>query len=208
VVEPLLVLIRHGDVDGGHHVLWGRRDVALTAEGRRQVHALKPALAALQVSRLVTSPCRRASESAALLADALALIPALDAGFDEFDYGDWAGRTFGELGRDRRWLSFNRERRDRSAAPGGETVLDFRVRVRLALDDLLGQAHGVTCVVTHAEVVRTIVLDALGLQPGAWSGVTIPPASVTLLRGSSRPVRVLGVGLAATDTAALMRAAF
>src|SRR5690606_9839489 len=83
VLEPLLVLVRHGDVEHGHDVLWGRSPgVTLTAQGRRAIVALTPALRRLRVSRLVTSPCHRAVESAALLSDALGVHVDADAGFD------------------------------------------------------------------------------------------------------------------------------
>lgn len=155
------------------------------------------------MSRLVTSPCLRAAESAALFSDALGLPTTVDAGFDEFDYGAWSGRTFTELARDSRWRTFNEDRQDRSAAPGGESVVDFRRRIRESLDRQRLQPKGATCIVTHAEVVRAVVLDARGREPGAWAEITIPTASLTLLRGNSRALRILAVGIGALDVAAL-----
>lgn len=204
VLEPLLVLVRHGDVEHGHDVLWGRSPgVTLTAQGRRAIVALTPALRRLRVSRLVTSPCHRAVESAALLSDALGVHVDADAGFDEFDYGAWSGCPFTALAGDSRWRAFNEDRQDRSAAPGGESFLDFRGRIQRSLEQQLRPPTGTTGIVTHAEVVRAIVLEALGREPSAWAGITVPTASLTLLRGPSRALRVVAVGIGALEAAAL-----
>jgi broad specificity phosphatase PhoE len=78
-----MILIRHGQSEFNVH--YGRtrqdpgiRDPALTADGRVQARAAAAALAALDVRRLVTSPYRRALETAEIIAGVLAVPVAVD----------------------------------------------------------------------------------------------------------------------------------
>ncbi len=78
-----MILIRHGQSEFNVH--YGRtrqdpgiRDPALTADGRAQVAAAAAALAPLGVTRLLTSPYRRALETAEIIAGALELPVTVD----------------------------------------------------------------------------------------------------------------------------------
>jgi len=78
-----MILIRHGQSEFNVH--YGRtrqdpgiRDPALTALGRAQAQAAAGALGALGLRRLVTSPYRRALETAEIIAEALGLPVTID----------------------------------------------------------------------------------------------------------------------------------
>jgi broad specificity phosphatase PhoE len=56
---------------------------------------------------------------------------------------------------------------------------------------------GVVAMVSHAEVIRTLVLDALQRPLNEWTAVTVNPASITILYGSAWPMTVAAMNLRA-----------
>lgn len=79
-----LVFVRHGlpvRIDDAG----GPADPALSEEGRRQAVRLAEWLASTGIDVVYSSPMRRARETAAPLADRLAVDPTIDDGLEEFD---------------------------------------------------------------------------------------------------------------------------
>ena len=179
-------------MEGGDRVLWGRTPgVRLSRDGRQAAVRLAQRLATRGFRQIVTSPQRRAIETAAVLASATNAALRVDPRLDEFDFGEWTGRGFTELQRDGRWLRFNRERAD-GAAPGGETMAAFAARVEDGLRSALHEHEPIVALVTHAEVIRTALLAHGGRSLDEWSTIQVAPASVTEIRGAD-PDRVPGV---------------
>lgn len=115
--SPLrLYLVRHGDTEwslSGQHT--GRTDLALTTRGQNQARALAPVLRAIQFGRVLTSPARRAQETCALAG--LAGSAEIEPDLEEWDYGEYEGRTSRDIRLERPgWNVF------RDGCPGGESV--------------------------------------------------------------------------------------
>lgn len=181
--EPTLLLIRHAAVDGGEDVLWGRTPgVRLSRDGRREALRLAQLLAHRGIRQIVTSPQRRAIETAAVIASAANAALRVDDRLDEFDFGEWTGRGFTELEHDARWQRFNHER-TAAVAPGGESVASFAARVKDGLASAAAaDGEPVVAIVTHAEVIRTALLVHAGRSLDEWASIRIDPASVAELR--------------------------
>ncbi|MEU2420625.1 histidine phosphatase family protein [Streptomyces sp. NPDC007851] len=132
----------------------------------------------LPAGRAVSSPSVRCRETAAALGLAATAEPAL-AGLD---VGRWRGRTLEEVGAAEpqaltRWLS------EPGAAPhGGESVREFRARVTAWLETT-GRTAGRTVAVVEPEVVRAVVLHALGAPEAAFWRVDVPPLAATEVTG-------------------------
>ena len=197
--ESTILLIRHGEVEGAHDVLWGRSPgVRLSTTGRKQVQALASRLSRVPLRLVVSSPRPRTMDTARAIAAPHRARLHRDVGFDEFDFGDWSGATFEALDADPRWHRFN-DARSTAGAPDGETTPAFRVRVAMALRRLVRRRLPVVAVVTHAEVIRTLVLESLGLTPDDWAQVPIDTATVTMLAGSHPPLRVVAFNLGSDE---------
>ena len=97
----LILLIRHGETDWNHQGRrQGRRDVPLNEAGREQMQRCADTLRGLPVDAILSSPLARATESAAILADALGVDAQTirrEAGLIERDFGDVDGMTDAEL---------------------------------------------------------------------------------------------------------------
>ena len=89
-----LVLVRHGAHDMAGVALAGRLPhVSLNVEGRAQASSVARALAGAGIAALYSSPQRRTRETAVAIALDLVLAVLEAAEFDEFDFGDWTGRS-------------------------------------------------------------------------------------------------------------------
>jgi probable phosphoglycerate mutase len=176
----LCLLIRHAALDPLDRILVGRNDDdSLNTVGRVQMRGLANRLQPLRVSRIQSSPRRRALESAAPIAERFGVRVEVCDALDEVDFGDWTGRTFEELAHDAEWQRWNRER-SRGRAPGGESTADVQARIVRHLERMHAEHPvGRIIMVSHAEVIRTAVLYYRGLPLDAWSAVEVPPASIT-----------------------------
>jgi probable phosphoglycerate mutase len=175
-------LVRHGAHALIDRVLVGRMEgVALSQEGRRQARTLIRKFGTRRVTNLYTSPRQRARETAEIIAEALGLTPEVTTRLDEINFGNWTGRTFRELDADPAWRSWN-EVRAWARPPGGETMAEAQARALRYISEVHRARPGSTIVmVTHAEIIRAVVLHCLAWPLDAWRGVEIAPASVTTL---------------------------
>ena len=161
-----LVLTRHGATPRSHpeQHLGQRIDVGLSEKGRADMGALASRLAQVRWDRVISSPLRRAKESAGLLAPAAEV--ELDARIAEMDYGAWEGLTYAEIdARYReeraRWVEDPATRR----CPAGESGDQVAERARGFLSDLLVWAGGRTdplvLAVAHSTLNRVLLCVAL-----------------------------------------------
>lgn len=176
------VLVRHAACAQTDSVLLGRSvDAPLGARGRAQASALAWQLARERPVVVATSPRLRARQTAiAIAAHADCAMFAFDA-LDEVDFGSWCGQSFATLARDPHWQRWNTQR-GLAATPAGETIVRVRARATTclrALADRFG-AHTIV-VVTHAEVIRTLLLRACRKPANSYWQIDVPPASTTTL---------------------------
>ncbi len=163
----LLALIRHGATpwnEAGR--IQGRADVSLSEGGRRGLAGLGPP-AALDGAAWVSSPLRRATETAQLLgATAVRSEPRLI----EMDWGAWEGRSLVEL---RTELGSAMRANEDSGLdftpPRGESPRDVQKRIAPWLREI-GRANAATVAVTHKGVIRAVFALAVD-----WDMTGKPP---------------------------------
>ncbi len=188
-IATRILLLRHGATDPMTVQLSGRlAGVGLNATGVEQARALAGRLPNLD--RLVSSPLQRATETAAALRRQVETDPS----FTEFDFGEWTGVRFSDLQDDPLWKRFN-EQRDLTRAPGGESMEEVQERAIAGLQRILLDAPGKTIgIVTHADVIRALVLRVTGTPIRHFWRLQIGPASITELlcgpEGDERIVRM------------------
>ena len=179
-----LFAVRHGATEYSRQRRFaGSRDVPLTTDGRLQAEAVAQALAGAGAAAIYTSPLERARICADLIAKPHRLEPRVEPDLREMAFGAWEG-----LGRDELSRQFPREAEAWRLTPhlvtpaGGEPLGAVATRVRITLDRLVAAHPGETAIaVTHAVVVRLIVLAALGLGPDRLWSVDASPAGITEL---------------------------
>ena len=167
--------------------------IHLNDTGRQQAAGLANRLSGLPVAAIRSSPPERAVETAQPLAHVLGLAVAEDDGLNEMDFGDWTGRTLTELDGLPGWRDFN-QRRSSTRIPGGETMAEVVSRSLATLDqirrtpELTGR---LVVVVSHGDVLRSLVAHCIGMDPDAIHRIEIAPASVSILLSEEGDWRLL-----------------
>jgi len=187
-----VLLVRHGRTSantGGVLAGW-TPDISLDETGRDQAEALARRLAPVPLAAVLSSPLERCMQTAAALVaarDGAAVVT--DERLGECRYGDWTGKELKALAKDPLWQVVQLHP---SAAtfPGeaGEAMRDMQARAVAAVrdwNDALAAQHGPDAVYlacSHADVIKAIVADALGLHLDLFQRITVDPCSVTAIR--------------------------
>jgi broad specificity phosphatase PhoE len=157
-----LVLVRHGATEHSKALrLSGRNDLPLDPSGQAQAAALARRDFG-RVDAVVTSPLRRARETAQPVAEALGLPLEVEDNLAELDFGIFEGLTFAEA-----QATYPEEFAQWSgstevAPPGGESFTAFARRVRRGRDAIVAAHPDATVlVVTHVTAVKMLVRAAL-----------------------------------------------
>jgi probable phosphomutase (TIGR03848 family) len=186
-----VILVRHGRTTANASgVLAGRAaGVSLDDVGRAQAAATGERLAAVPVVAIVSSPLERCKQTAAAVAAAQLGRPSrlTDKGLTECDYGDWQGRDLKTLAKEPLWKTVQTQP---SAAvfPGGEAMTAMQARAVAAVrrrDAAFEAEHGpgaVWVAVSHGDVIKSVLADALGMHLDLFQRLHVDPASVSIIR--------------------------
>jgi broad specificity phosphatase PhoE len=189
----IFYLVRHALHVRGDDILVGRSgNVPLSDMGRRQAEGLASRWRSGGIHLVQSSPRLRARQTAQPIARACGLPIEITPAIDEVDFGDWTGRCFSDLDQDEEWRTWNNAR-SVARAPGGETIEQVRARLMAHLA-MLAERWGDKSVllVTHAEIVRTAILHALGRPLDDFAVFDVPQASVSTFFWTENGLRWLG----------------
>lgn len=214
----VITVLRHGAVEGRPFVYRGRQDDPLSEAGWRQmesaVGAGLPAIDTVyrgQRSRcasaltnpacplrvqarshggIASSPARRCQAFAQHLAERHGVPLHISPAFQEMAFGEWEGLTPDEAARRHPVEhALFRASADTVAAPGGENLIELRRRVRAGWEEWLADASGGNrLLVTHAGVMRALLIELLGLPASHVYRIALPEAAhfrVSILAGEA-----------------------
>jgi probable phosphomutase (TIGR03848 family) len=200
----VVVLVRHGrSTANTAGILAGRRaGVALDDVGVAQATALGERLSGVPVARVATSPLERCRQTIELVlpnAD-----PVVDQRLIEMDYGDWTDRSLRSLTKEPLWRSVQ-QHPSGVVFPAGEAFTAMSARATQAVrehDALAEEAAGpdaVTVCVSHGDVLKAVLADALGLHLDLFQRLVLDPCSVSIVRYTPVRPMVLRVNDTAGD---------
>ncbi|WP_369052139.1 MSMEG_4193 family putative phosphomutase [Kineococcus terrestris] len=193
---PTVLLVRHGrSTANTSGVLAGwTPGVRLDETGERQAADLGARMAPVALARLVVSPLERCRQTA----EALRAVdgptgarpdPLVDERVGEARYGDWTGRPLSALAKEPAWRTVQAHP---SAAvfpgEGGESMAAMAARVVAAVrehDAQVAAEHGddaVWAAVTHGDLVKAVLADALGMHLDLFQRLSADPCSVSAVR--------------------------
>jgi probable phosphomutase (TIGR03848 family) len=188
-------MVRHGRTTANSTgVLAGRMvGVGLDDTGVAQAEALARRLAPVSLVRVVTSPLERCQQTLAPVMAARECPVEVDDRVVEADYGEWTGDKLSRLARTRLWRTVQ-DQPSAAVFPDGEAMAAVQARAVAAVrehDRAVEQAHGpeaVWLVVSHGDVIKSVLADALGVHLDLFQRIVVDPASVSVVRyTTSRP---------------------
>ncbi|QIK76530.1 histidine phosphatase family protein [Nocardioides piscis] len=205
-----VILVRHGrSTANATGVLAGRLPgIKLDDAGAEQAAATGARLAGVALAAAVSSPLERCKQTArsVLAQQAQPVRLSTDRQLNECDYGDWQGRKLVELAKEPLWKTVQSQP---SAAtfPGGEGLRAMQDRSVEAIrrhDRRVESEHGngaIWLAVSHGDVIKSIIADALGTHLDLFQRIHVDPASISIIRFTESRPYVLGVNTHAGDLA-------
>lgn len=176
-VGTLLLLIRHAEQKTLREV-----DPPLSDRGQLQAERLGQRLSLLPISSIVTSPLMRARATAAPLASATGITPAVHEGLEEVrlpadhvrhmfsntaasgmepDVEDYTSTTMASIAVSQKFTWGKSGR--------GETGAEVRERLSLTVDEIVQQAHhGVVACVSHGGAINALLASWIGIKRDMW----------------------------------------
>ena len=161
----MLILVRHGRTSANAAgLLQGRVDNELDDVGIQQASQIAAALALgdHRPDRIVSSPLKRAHQTADATRHLLGIEMTIDERWAELDYGEWDGVPISEVRADmwEQWLSD-----PGFALPGGESLVELNQRVEATCNDLAEEAASRNIAVfTHVSPIKSAVRWVLGTE--------------------------------------------
>lgn len=195
-----MLLVRHGrtaDTVARRFAGGGVPGALLDDEGYAQAERAAAELAGAGAVAVVSSPIRRARQTAETIATRLGVELIVDDEWRECDFGEWEGLVIDEVAERDPDLVVAWRDSVAAAPPGGESLEAMAARVFAARDSLLDRFSGnAVIVVTHSLPIRAIVCAALGAPLAAIHHLRPAPGSVTeVLTYAGGETSITGFGL-------------
>ena len=208
-----VILVRHGRTEANATGLLAGRTpgVRLDATGAEQAARVAERIAVLPLAALVSSPLERCRDTAAAIGKAQQSRTRVsrERGLTECDYGEWQGRAIKDLAKEPLWRTVQTQP---SAAtfPGGESMTAMQARAVEAVrrrDAAVEAEHGAGAVwvaVSHGDIIKSVLADALGMHLDLFQRINVDPASVSIVRYTGTRPYVLATNTHAGDLAWLV----
>ena len=191
-----IVLLRHAhSIANEKNLLAGRiSGITLSKSGKSQALDLVDRLGAMQFDEIAISPLQRCRETIDpwLSANNAKSRLVIDESISEVDYGSWSGKTLASLRRKAQWKVVQ-DFPSQMTFPEGESLLEMQGRALSGFYRLNAvKGKGPRLLVSHGDVIKSIVAHCLGMHLDQFQRLVIEPASITIIdtdSGVSRLVR-------------------
>jgi probable phosphomutase (TIGR03848 family) len=198
----LVILVRHAhSTANAQQILSGRIEgIHLSDLGKIQARSLSKRLGTTPIKALRSSPLERCEETITPWLQRNArqgtnskVKLVFDEGLLEADYGSWSGRTLKSLRKEPLWQKVQ-SRPSTVTFPGGETMKAMQRRAMKSVENALTtRGKGNIILVSHGDVIKSIVAASLSLDLDHFQRLIIDPASISIVDYSSTTPRLLMV---------------
>lgn len=191
-----IVLLRHAhSVANEKNLLAGRTaGISLSKTGKEQAKDLINRLGNIHFDEVAISPLQRCRETIDPWLDTTRTKSRIvvDDSISEVDYGNWSGKTLASLRRKAQWKVVQ-DFPSQMTFPEGESLLEMQGRALSGFYRLNAvKGKGPRLLVSHGDVIKSIVAHCLGMHLDQFQRLVIEPASLTIIdtdSGTSRLVR-------------------
>jgi len=190
---PKIVLIRHAhSTANAAGVLSGQLpNVHLSKSGQEQAERLAERLGKLTIAEVQLSPMDRCFETLApwLAKYGKSVTVISQPNLVEVDYGNWSGKKLATLSRAKLWRKVQGQP-SAVTFPQGESLAQMQVRAMKTVHDFFESNLELTIMVSHGDVIKSIVASSLGMHLDDFQRIVIDPASITILESSGGSIRL------------------
>ena len=190
-----IVLLRHAHSTANlKNVLAGRTEgIALSAKGEKQAQDLAERIGDTRFDAVVVSPIQRCLQTLEpwMQSYGKGITPQIDDGFSEVDYGTWTGKSLAVLQRNKLWKTVQNHP-SQMVFPQGESLLEMQSRAVASfhrVENLKGKLPRL--IVSHGDVIKSIVAHALGMHLDQFQRLVIEPASMTVIETHDGQCRLI-----------------
>lgn len=162
-----LFLVRHGETEWNSGLRYqGHKDIPLSNIGRIQAGKIAKRLSIENLDSAYSSDLSRAVETARAITSyhnvELKILPDLR----EINFGDWEGKTYGEISRQFKEIMENWHISPRDTIiPGGESLSQVADRCMIAVNKIVSDNPDKNVLlVAHGGIIRIIVATVLGMD--------------------------------------------
>ena len=186
-----MILLRHAhSIANEKGVLAGRASgVTLSKKGEVQAKELKSRLGNLKFKSIRISPLERCLLTLQPWLNDQKLTKGdyfLDNGLTEVDYGDWTGKKLASLALKKEWRIVQKTP-SKMIFPNGESLVEVQKRAQISLMKAVKEAQGgVALIVSHGDVIKSLIADSLDLKLDKFQKIVVDPASISVLEYSKK----------------------
>ena len=177
-----LILARHGEtVWNVEKIYRGRIDVNLDEVGIKQAELLGKYLSSWKLEAIYSSPLRRATDTANIIARYQKIGVQIAEGLVDFDYGEWQSLPEQEV--KKLYPSLLNEWHNnphKVRMPGGESLDDVRRRAIEVINDALSKYVGSVVLVSHRVVNKVLICSLLGLENSYFWNIKQDVSGITI----------------------------
>jgi ribonuclease H / adenosylcobalamin/alpha-ribazole phosphatase len=186
-------LVRHGETAENQRMRYvGTTDARLTDSGIQQARSVAEALSRFPVASIVSSPMRRAADTAARIQEACGAELRLDSRLAEGSFGRWEGRARDEvlnLGEAEAAQLARWESDSSIAPPGGESIESVQKRALNLVEELTDRYAGTSVVlVSHVGPIKALFAAVLDVPLLATRRLFLDPATISIIDWGPHPL--------------------
>jgi broad specificity phosphatase PhoE len=188
-----IFLIRHGETAENLQMRYlGIRDEPLTRNGRKQARRVAAALSRLSIRAIISSPLRRAADTAAQIQKACGIELRLDSRLAEGSFGRWEGLTREEvlaLGNQDSGLLARWESDPACAPPEGESIRSIQERVVNLVEELQSEFAGSSiALVSHVGPIKALLATTLEAPLQSSRRLFLDPGTISVVEWGAQPI--------------------
>ena len=196
-----IFLLRHAQSTANSKgILAGRMpNVSLSKQGLEERQALAERFIGAKFDQVISSPIQRCIETISFFESS----PLIIDSFTEVNYGDWTGKKMTSLARNKEWRKIYSTPAS-VRFPNGETLPEVQTRSLHGLDTHIKSKAKNVLIVTHADVIKVLILHALGTHLNNIDKIHIGNSSISILDVVDLDYRVIKVNDDASKVANLL----
>jgi broad specificity phosphatase PhoE len=176
-----IILARHGETEWNvGEIFRGRADIELNETGIKQAELLAEYLSDFKIDAIYSSPLKRASKTAEIIASHHKLKVEIAPELIDFNYGEWQGLShrqvkdkYGELCAG--WL----DHPEKVKIPSGESLNHARQRAMRLVNRVTASYKGTAVMVSHRVVHKVIICALLGLTNSHFWNIRLDTCGIT-----------------------------